>query len=192
MLFNVKYLFRYFNYKAILILVLFIFSLCSNTFGQYTSVKSINGQTEDGLYIKIWVQKKRIKKGKPIVVYFKITNFSSKNIYLVFDKKSHISVDRNVIAISAPVVDLSGHSGYNYNFLRVPIKKSEEGKLIISPEEYNDPDTWNLLVGFGYVTNIKGLSQKNEIQKNPFPALGLLQSRLKIFGLGYLIVEVMS
>jgi len=169
-------------------LLLLVLGLGTSAGGHYASVKSIEAETADGLLVRLWLAKQAVIDGHPILVNYKVQNKTARTIYLVWDKPPDIAVDRGTIKFSVPYTD--NHKEYNYSFVEVSPHKWVSGELEIPPSKYQGMTMWHIQVGFGYVRNIKGLNRRPLLDEDPAELMGLLNSRLHTFALGYLTVEI--
>lgn len=155
-------------------------------------VKRISGETADGLFFTAWIESFVVPFGQNIVVNYEVRNRSAKTIYLVQkDGPLEVRVEEDIhtLYIEAPIPLPIHHGTFNYSFVQVPKGKSHRGRFIITPAEYKSAAYWDIVIGFGYVTDITGLEKKSGSEDDP-GSRALLRSRMGDLGLGYLSVEV--
>ncbi len=154
-------------------------------------VKRISGETADGLFFTAWTESFVVPFGQDIVVNYEVRNRSAKTIYLVEKDgplKVRVEEDIHTLFIEAPF-PTSHHGAFNYDFIQVPKGKSHRGRFIITLAQYQSAAYWDIVIGFGYVTDITGMEKKSGGEEDPL-SLTLLQTRGRSIGLGYLDVEV--
>ncbi len=99
-----------------------------------------------------------------------------------------VEEDIHTLFIEVPF-PTSHHGTFNYDFIQVLKGKSYRGRFIITPAEYKSAAYWDIVIGFGYVTDITDFEKKSGTGGDPL-LLDLLQTRGRGIGLGYLDVEV--
>jgi hypothetical protein len=171
---------------------LVLLTLPGSTFGQDASVRRATANTSDGLTFDVWVNRSTVRYGQDIMIQFKVENHSNKRIYLVRDKTSDIVIERDNILFPRPFVPTGGHEGYDYSFAMVDRGGSYRGRLTISKNRYKEVQPWRISVGFGYVTEIRGLNRQLRPGEDPLPLKSLLSSRLETLLICNLKVEVVD
>ena len=179
--------------SAVLIL-LCLLNAYADARGHDARVRRVGGVTADGLTFTVWVERQMIKSGSNIIVNYKVENRSSKSIYLVRDNTSNIVFeDDELIIFPPPLVPLGGHEPCDYSYTKIARGKSYQSRLIVAGDKYPKEtryaeQIWSIQIGFGYVTNIRGLHVSE--YGDPAPCKALLDSRLKSLSMDGLIVEI--
>ncbi|MDQ3748277.1 MAG: hypothetical protein M3367_04555 [Acidobacteriota bacterium] len=178
--------------KSFLIIAIVTFLLALQTIAQDAKVKRAVAVTSEDITFNAWVTNQRIKFGGDIVINYRVDNNSKQTIYLVHKNIDETVIEDDNIFFPYPFVLVSGHEEYDYSFTKVISGGSLTGQLKVSQSEYKESKTWLVKVGFGYVTDLKGLNPKPEEIKDPIPFKSLLSSRLKTLELSSLSVEVIE
>jgi hypothetical protein len=169
-------------------LVIFLSGLKANA--QYSLVKRVVAETEDGIVFRASIRNQAIDYGKEIMIYYSVKNLSSKVLYLVRKDSPEFDTDGGVILVQAPIPTPVGHGGYDYTFRAVKPGKEYKGTISIPNQQYDKADIWPIHVAFGYVRNVSGLNRRLREGEDPAPLRGLLNSRIRTVSLGSLSVEV--
>lgn len=185
----------YMNLKCLSFLAVVLYTLSFNAppvYGQYDSlVKKASIETVDSIRLSCWINDQTIKQNQNTEINFSIENHSSQTIYLVWKQgKLYIDIDcdwRLRVYPSHRERDI-GHDETEFNFVKIGKDKVYRGVLIIPISAYDESRVFSIDVSFGYVTDISGL--KRQFGEDPARFNGLLDSRIKYFGLGGLVVDV--
>ncbi len=174
--------------KLTLILILLPVKLLGND----ADVSKVTVKTRNGLLFSVWVNSQSVSDGQDIVLNIKVTNHSTKTIYLVQDNinTSKFVDDRNTIVIPEPLVLLGGHESYDYTYTKVAKGKTYVGRIVIAKDDYKIAQPWPIEVGFGYVNDITGLNRPLGHLEDPAPLKGRLRSRLETLQLCGIRVDV--
>lgn len=177
----------------LLAIILFTFPFyAQSTYGKYeTLVKRASIETRDGIRFSGWINDQIIRQNQKTVISFLIENRSSGTIYIVRkqgDLYTNIDCDwRLHIYPSHRERDL-GHDETEFRFIKIGKGRVYKGTLAVPISAYDKSRTFWVDVSFGYVTDISGL--RRESGEDPARFNGLLDARIKYFGLGGLVVDV--
>jgi hypothetical protein len=175
---------------ALTTFTLIIFLTGSKANAQYSLVKRVVAETEDGIVFRASIRNPAIDYGKEIMIYYSVKNLSSKVLYLVRKDSPEFDTEGGVILVQAPIPAPVGHGGYDYTFRMVQPRKEYRGTVSIPSQQYDKADIWPIHVAFGYVRNVSGLNRRLREGEDPAALRGLLNSRIRTVVLGSLSVEV--
>lgn len=177
--------------------MLLIFAVCVSLLSiqinaqEDAKVKRVMALTAENIIFQAWINSQNVKLGNNVSINYRIVNKSEKPLYLV--KKNiddRLVIEDDKIIFPRPFVLVSTHEAYDYSFTRVKKGGTLVGQLNVTPAEYKESQPWLVLVGFGYITDIKGLTPNPREINDPIPYKALLSSRLRTLQLGGLYVEV--
>jgi hypothetical protein len=160
--------------------------------GQDEKSPSVTIPTPDGLSFTAWVDRQKVRFGQDIIINYRVDNGSNKPIYLVHDGTAYTVIEDDQIVFPEPLVLIGGHEAYNYSFKKVKSGGSIDGEFIVSRDEYKAAQAWHVKVGFGYVTDIRGLTPQPDEALDPAPYKARLDSRIQTLQLSSLKVEVIE
>lgn len=154
-------------------------------------IRRATALTSENVIFEVWVNRQIVKFGREISVNYKVTNKSLKTIYLVTQNiDDKIVVEDDKIFLPSPFVLVSNHDAYDYSFKAIKGGTNLTGRFSISASKYGDSQQSLILVGFGYVFDITGLTPKRTEIRDPIPYKALLSSRLRTLELGGLYIEI--
>src|SRR5712692_6182854 len=99
--------------------LLIIFLTGSKANAQYSLVKRVVAETEDGIVFSASIPHQAIDYGREIVIYYSVKNRSSQVLYLVHKDSPEFDTEAGVILVQAPIPAPVGHGGYDYTFRMV-------------------------------------------------------------------------
>lgn len=169
---------------------LFVLSGPTKTNGQYSLVKTVTVETQDGLLFSGSVGRQSIDYGKNVEVYYRVRNRSRHVVYLVHQESPEFDTEGGVILIQAPIPAPVGHGAYDYSFSRIAPGREYKGRISIPSSQYDKADVWPIKIGFGYVRNVTGLNRRLREGEDPAALRGLLNSRIRTVVAGSLSVEI--
>ena len=158
--------------------------------GQYSLVKKVNVETQDGLVFGASVEQQSIDYGQNVIVHYRVRNNSRSVVYLVHQTSPEFDTAGGVILIQAPIPAPVGHGGYDYSFSRIEPAGEYKGRISIPSKQYDKADIWPIEIAFGYVRNVTGLNRRLRDGEDPAGLRGLLSSRIRTVVAGSLSVEV--
>lgn len=164
--------------------LLFLCAGLTRVNGQYDGmVKRAAAETNDGLHFSLWVKNQIVKLEEDTILYYEVTNRSSRTVYLVLETPPQIIIEGRTILVASPIPTPVGHGEYNYNFIKIERGKNYSGEFKIQGGKYGEEREWDIEVGFGYVTDVTGLNRRLTRKDDPAALRGLLLSRIIVAGL---------